>query len=252
MATTFPPSPQHIFSQRVLACYESLIASAPTSPNPHLGGSLLYAGQLDDHGRALVVASNIAGAASLSATDDTAAQKQSIRDGVIDFLVNSLDEALRILKNEIRKHEPVAVCVSVLPAILEMEMEERGVSPDIQRTAVAGSLAELNRESMATDSLALIAWTVSAAPARWLPRLDALALECLSPQDTGARRWLRQSPRYLGRQAQELRLLHSNRAVAEQFIARARTANIAVPFTIQVTSSVHSEEFHLGPKSLSP
>ena len=34
-----------------------------------------------------------------------------MRDGVIDFLVTSLDEALRILKNEMRKRTAVAVCV---------------------------------------------------------------------------------------------------------------------------------------------
>ena len=56
-------------------------------------------------------AANIAGAASLSATADVATQKQAIRDGVVDFLVTSLDEAARILKNEIRKRQPVAVCV---------------------------------------------------------------------------------------------------------------------------------------------
>lgn len=51
----------------------------------------------------MVRAANIAGAASLSATTDAIAQRNSIRDRVVDFLVTSLDEARRILKNEIRK-----------------------------------------------------------------------------------------------------------------------------------------------------
>ena len=78
---------------------------------PTLGGKLLYIGELDPAGRALAVAGNIAGVASLCASADPAIQKQAVRDGVVDFLVTSLDEALRILKNEIRKREPVAVCV---------------------------------------------------------------------------------------------------------------------------------------------
>ena len=57
-----------------------------------------------------------------------AAQKQAIRDGVADFLVNSLDEALRILKNQLRKRETVAVCVGLAPADVEREMKERGVA----------------------------------------------------------------------------------------------------------------------------
>ena len=70
-----------------------------------------------NQGRALVVAANIAGAATLAATADRAAQKQALRDGVADFLVTSLDEALRILKNQLRKRETVAVCVALRPAV---------------------------------------------------------------------------------------------------------------------------------------
>ena len=91
------------------------LASETWDPEPSLGGKLLYAGQLDEEARALLVAANIAGAASLAASADAAARKQFMRDGVVDFLVTSLDEALRILKNEIRKREPVAVCVALEP-----------------------------------------------------------------------------------------------------------------------------------------
>ena len=81
----------------------------------------------------MVVAANIAGAATLVATADRAAQRQAIRDGVADFLVNSLDEALRILKNQLRKRETVAVCVGLAPEAVEREMKERGVAPDLLR-----------------------------------------------------------------------------------------------------------------------
>src|SRR5258708_36444771 len=76
-----------------------------SDPDAGSGGKLLYTGELHEDGCRLVRAANISGAATLSATAETAAQRQAIRDGVADFLVTSLDEALRILQNEIRKRQ---------------------------------------------------------------------------------------------------------------------------------------------------
>src|SRR5947209_11758122 len=101
MADDFEPAADPAFALRVLSFYNRLIP-AEGSDEPDLAGRLLYAGQMDEDGRALIVAANIAGAASLCATSDQQQQKQAVRDGVVDFLVTSLDEALRILKNEIR------------------------------------------------------------------------------------------------------------------------------------------------------
>ncbi len=149
---------------------------------------MLYAGELDRESRALIVAANIAGAASLAATADSAAQKQAIRDGVADFLVTSLDEALRILKNEIRKRETVAVCVAAAPQAVEREMLERGVLPDLLRPGSASSPAFATFLSQGAQQIqlsdldenqTLLAWSVASAPAQWLPKLDAIALECL-------------------------------------------------------------------------
>ena len=107
------------FVGRVARAYANLAQSALADPETGLNGKLFYAGELDEDGRALVVAANIAGTASLVATADRAAQKQAIRDGVADFLVNSLDEALRILKNQLRKRETVAVCLGLAPEAVE-------------------------------------------------------------------------------------------------------------------------------------
>src|SRR6185437_13932582 len=82
---------------------------------PTLAGQFLYAGELDEEGRALLVAANVLGAASLTVTADPSSQRRAIRDGVADFLVTTLDEALRILKNQLRKREPVAVCIAGKP-----------------------------------------------------------------------------------------------------------------------------------------
>ena len=110
-----PPSPSAFdFLTRVALSYAGLAKFPLADPVTGLGGNLFYAGELDDEGRALVVAANIAGAATLVATADRAVQKQAIRDGVADFLVSTLDEALRVLKNQLRKRETVAVCVATV------------------------------------------------------------------------------------------------------------------------------------------
>jgi hypothetical protein len=77
---------------------------------------------------------------------------------------------------------------------------------------------------------ALVTWSVASDQARWLPRLDAIALDCLDaepspdawPDARIARRWLRLSPRFIGRMAHGLRLLHCNREFAACFIEKVR------------------------------
>lgn len=182
-------------------------------PDPDLGGKLFYVGELEGDGRAMVIAGNVAGCATLTATDDAAMQKQAVRDGVIDFLVSTLDEALRILKNEIRKHAPVAVCVGAARLKIEREMIERGVLPDLvavtERCEMPG-FGPGSREvakGLPDSSRTFIGWQVMRAPARWMGKLDTIALSCIEP-DAWARRWIRLSPRYCGRALQAQRGLY--------------------------------------------
>ncbi len=203
---------------------------------PTLGGKLLYAGELDPHGRAMVIAGNVSGCATLAATAELTAQKLVIREGVVDFVVTSLDEALRILKNEIRKCATVAVCVGAAPAGVELEMIERGVLPDLLFEGSAGErrdVPEFGRgfgsgfgsgsrkvELTAPDAdLAFVTWQAAQAAARWMPKLDAIAMDCLSA-DRGAQRWIRLSPLYCGRSAQARRVLYCERDSARQIIGR--------------------------------
>jgi len=221
------------FALRVLSFYTRLISpNADNLAEPDLGGKLLYVGELDEDGRALVVASNITGAASLSATADQAVQKQAVRDGIIDFLVTSLDEALRILKNEIRKRAPVAVCIADQPCEIESQMAERGVLPDLLRPA--GESVPVGPPNSGSVDGALVIWNVSAAPAQWIPKLDALALDCLVPEAGSARRWVRMAPRYLGRLAQATHLVYADRAFAARFLESVKEFSEA-PLLVQVT-----------------
>jgi hypothetical protein len=249
------------FIARIEAVHARLLNSA--QPEPGLGGKLLYAGNLDEPGRAFTIAASMAGGAALAACADPLAAKQAMRSAEIDFLVNSLDEALRVLKNQLRKREPVAVCVSLAAAAVEAEMRARGVVPDFslredfrgQHAQASGARAQAADEQQkaplepaeteSEEEKIWLTWRVSEAPAHWLPRLDALALACLAPGDLAARRWLDRAPRYLGRLAQNAHTLHASKEFAEQFTAKVeeQSANavITVPVEIELGPWGHSQ-----------
>lgn len=204
----------------VYAAYTGLISVA--DPVHGLGGKLLYAGELDEQGARLVRAANIAGAASLSATGDAAAQRRGVREGIVDFLVNSLDEALRILKNEVRKKQAVSVCAGLPPEQVLAEMSERGVLPDLLSPRATGAsidlfLAEGARRVELQPLAAELAFVVCGERGA---EFEAAALEMIPASEEAARRWLRLSPRYLGPQARRYRSLACDRSVAAQLRER--------------------------------
>jgi hypothetical protein len=234
--------------------------SSPAEPG--LGGLLLFAGKIDSNGRALLVAGNIAGAASLVASVDPGTQKQAVRDGVVDFLVTSLDEALRILKNELRKRETVAVCVAADAGAIEREMVERGVLPDLLPMVFAPQsashflalgAASLRAPEVPPDA-AIVTWTVAELPSKWLPRLDALAFDCLQPSEAAGRRWLRRAPRYMGRLAHQMRVLICNRSSAAAFVKAVRDSGerreLAVAIDIQISCEGAFDDFQFSPAGL--
>jgi len=99
-----------------------------------------------------------------------------------------------------------------------------------------------------------LAWHVAVSPAQSLPRLDAIAQECLPVEAASARRWLRLAPRYLGRLARGSRLLVCHPDVPAEFIERARRCvearEIPVPVEIQVTRSGTNDQICLVRKGL--
>src|SRR5262249_940694 len=77
------------------------------------------------------LAATMNGAAFLGIDVDPERIKKRLRSGYIDVMVNSLDEALRILKNAVRKGEATSVglvgnCADLIP-----ELARRGVVPDL-------------------------------------------------------------------------------------------------------------------------
>jgi hypothetical protein len=192
-----------------------------------MGGKLLYAGALDPDACRLVRAANIAGAASLAAVPDPAEAKQAMREGVIDFLVTTLDESLRILKNEIRKHQPVAVAVSLPVETVTAQMIERGVLPDLvpQATVPAEAfLAQGARRLPEACSAPGTIFTVLRIPRALFQRaakLDELLAAYLPADDEAGRRWLRLSPRYVERSLRSFRSFVCNVEIHAQLLEEA-------------------------------
>lgn len=173
-----------------------------------LGGTLVYVGELLGDGIQLMRAANVAGAASICAAPDPLMQKRAIRESIADILVTTLDEALRIVKNEVRKRQGVAVAVSLKGASMLAEMRERGVLPDLLPAGETSAFAEFLRQgahqverAALAPELDFLVW----APAP--PQFEAAARQVLSAEDHATRRWIRLSPRFLGPQARAVRSL---------------------------------------------
>ena len=72
-----------------------------------------------------------AGGTNLAIDSDAAAMKSAMRAGYLDFVVNTLDEALRTLKNEIRQKRALSVGLIGDVNVTLTELVERGVQPDL-------------------------------------------------------------------------------------------------------------------------
>lgn len=234
LAPDLSPADSDSLQLEAFCLYRALMREGASDQDaePNLGGRLLYVGELNVLSRAMVIAGNVAGCATLAVAEDPMAQKLAMRDGVVDFVVTSLDEALRILKNEIRRLKTVAVSVKADPAALEREMLERGVVPDLLFAGTPNEPRKICRfgqgeREVRADTpdagVAWIRWQAEKAPAQWMQRLDAIAIECLAGDGCGIR-WLRLGPRYFGRAAQAQRAFYCEAQPAKEIVRRFREA----------------------------
>src|SRR6202142_1193599 len=111
--------------------YETFCAAGEKHLGGDLAGKLIVSGGMGGMSGAQPLAATMTGACYLGIEVDPERIKKRLRTGYCDFMVNSLDEALRILKNAVRKKENVSVglvgnCADIIP-----ELAERGVVPDI-------------------------------------------------------------------------------------------------------------------------
>ncbi len=208
----------------VYAYFSALVALTKDHFNGELGGKLLLYGQLDAQGAAISLAANIAGVATLGIDADSERLRQGIRYGFCDFVVNNFDEALRILKNQVRKKQPVSVCLEGNLAATLREAVERGFQPDLLDLPAMTNGAEILIERgaivvvapISSASLIDVTWTAESAPPLWLPKVDALAVQVL-PSGDERLRWLKFAPRYLGRTMAREHYLQMTGEEAEQF-----------------------------------
>ena len=98
---------------------------------PEWQGSLILVRELHASGKAASIASMIAGAACLAIDTHPEVCRAALRAGACDFMVNSVDEALRVLKNEVRKRRPVSVALCMAEDAALTELADRGVVPQV-------------------------------------------------------------------------------------------------------------------------
>jgi urocanate hydratase len=101
----------------------------------HFGGSLaglVVAGGMGGMGGAQALAATQNGAAFLGIDADAASIKRRVKSGYREVMVvNNLDEALRILKDAVRKREPASVGLIGNASELLPEFVSRSVLPDV-------------------------------------------------------------------------------------------------------------------------
>jgi urocanate hydratase len=122
----------YIGTQGILqGTYETFAAAAVKHFGGTLSGKLVVTGGMGGMGGAQPLAATMNGAALLGIDVDPERIKRRVKTGYCDVMVNSLDEALRILKNAVRQGEATSVglvgnCADLIP-----EMAKRGIVPDL-------------------------------------------------------------------------------------------------------------------------
>jgi len=122
----------YIGTQGILqGTFETFAAAAQKHFGSDLAGKLVVSGGMGGMGGAQPLAATMNGAAFLGIEVDAEKIKRRIRTGYCDICVNSLDEAIRILKNAVRQKQPQSVglvgnCADIIP-----ELARRGIVPDL-------------------------------------------------------------------------------------------------------------------------
>jgi hypothetical protein len=198
----------------VLRLYGELV-----SDREDWGGALVLT--CGRHAEIVPTAVSIANGTSLWLTEDATEAKVAMRRGEVDFVVNTLDEALRTLKNQIRQGRPLGVGLLGDVATALVEIVERGVLPEMMlggdsaplRASVdslraAGMRFRLGpsrgkdterwqRSTMILHRKRYYAYRVHAQSLEELREIDAQLLAALSEDDMARRRWLQRVSRYI-------------------------------------------------------
>ncbi len=245
-----PPSPEakpdpQPSQQAVYSIYLQLQSMAAERFHGSLAGKLIATAGFGLDGMELALASTIAGAAFLGIEPDPQRLKAAIHNASCDFMVNTLDEALRVLKNELRKHKPLSVGLLGDAAEVVPAMVERGVQPDMlsetssmddaahraaweqlhQRGARIIRIGGVPPDTLQDGEIFDVVWT--AANPQDLQSLDRLALELLPSDDRIRHRWLEQAPACFYRQLPRKRVLSLRQEELNQLLEACRSSTFA-------------------------
>jgi urocanate hydratase len=172
----------HIGAQGILQeTFEVFAAAGGKHFQGDLAGKLIVSGGMGATGGVQPLAATLNGAAFLGIDADPEQIKRRVKTGYCDVMVNDLDEALRILKNAVRKREATSVglvgnCADVIPVLAR-----RGIVPDL-----------LTDQTSAHDPCSYIPRGLSAMQAAELHKKDpeayrTRALESISRHADGMR-----------------------------------------------------------------
>jgi urocanate hydratase len=221
------PEPRQIAVYRKYLLLQSL---AGMHFQGSLAGKLIACPGFGLNGSEWAIATMIAGGAFLGMEPDPQRLKAAVRNASCNFMVNTQDEALRVLKNEVRKGKAVSIGLLGPVADILAAMVERGVQPDMFAESMTGEIpdaakieehhalqqlvargtiaisANESAESVANNSAHLeIVWSAGALAD--MRRLDQSALGWLPQRDILRRRWLEQAGGFFYRQLPLERIL---------------------------------------------
>jgi Urocanase Rossmann-like domain len=216
---------------RVRAHYGPLCAAAASRfGTASLSGRMLLVDGLAEEGDALLIAASIAGAGSLVLEARPEAVRYCVRNGIVDFAVRTLDEALRILKNEIRKQQPVAVLLESNKAGVLAEMVERGAQPDMIRWTRPDPIIEMLKQRGAQpappfdtepEQKGNVCWSAGEGGGSVLRQVDLLVAGVLPQKDAERQNWIARAPRYLPRAMRLERCVTMSEAEQKALLAAA-------------------------------
>jgi hypothetical protein len=231
----------------IFHAYRSFMTSAVSTGRGTAGGLFVLITDLEApqpaHPRAVTrsLAARIAGAATLLVCAEEPAAKAAVRSGASDFLVSGvtgLDEALRILKNELRRGSGVGVCLHASPEATIEACVERGVQPDLLGFAeprlLARGAALVTWSTQLSDCQSMLCWSVPSGPLAVVAALDAIATTLVAESDPLSRCWLQAAPPMLGRARQRIRILPMGTANIETFVRGAQAIAIANKLALHV------------------
>lgn len=222
-----PPPSQAAVYRNYLQLQSIRTDRLPNASADGLAGYLIACVGFGVEGAELALATTISGGTFLGIDPSSEHLKAAVRNGSCDFMVNTLDESLRALKNEIRKKKALSVGLlgdasAILPAMVERGVQpdlvadttssESETGPNLHRAALlqliqrgAGSVDTRTAKNSPAAGFVEVVWT--AANAADLRHMDTLALEQLPADDTVRRRWLQQASGCFHRQRPLQRVL---------------------------------------------